>query len=435
MKHLPVTNLGVCAARSPQKFSVRKHDDGAHFVADNTRIRFNTEFTPGAPEMDDICFEKAGPRARIFFDPATVRAAIVTCGGLCPGLNSVIRSVVMEFHFNYGVKEVTGIRFGYAGLNPANGYEPVMLEPDRVDEIHNDGGSILGSSRGSEKPEIMVDYLVSRGINILLCVGGDGTQRGANAISKEVARRRLPIAIVGIPKTIDNDIMYVQRSFGYVTAIEVAREVLDSAHNEAKGAPYGIGMVKLMGREAGFIAAGATLASQHVNFCLIPEIPLVIGGPHGFLNFLYKRMVGRQHAVIAVAEGAGQDLFASASGEHDASGNIKFQDIGLFLKSRISEHMASAGLPVNLKYFDPSYHIRSVPANCGDGILCDLLARNAVHAAMAGKTDVLIGLSNEAFIHVPIAEAVARKKRLNTAGDAWRAVLASTGQPEHYSPA
>jgi 6-phosphofructokinase 1 len=338
----------------------------------------------------------------------------------------------MELHFNYEVPEVLGIRYGYAGLNPARGFEPVKITEDMVEASLNDGGTILGSSRGAEDPAIMVDFLQQEQINVLLCVGGDGTQRGALAIANEVRSRNACIAVVGVPKTIDNDIMYVSRTFGFGTAIDRARDVLDSAHAESKGAPFGIGLVKLMGREAGFIAVGATLASQQVNFCLIPEVPLVLEGERGFLNILRERMVTRRHAVIAVAEGAGQDLFSETNAGQDASGNIKPRDIGAFLKTRITEHFARTGPPINLKYIDPSYYIRSVPANTSDALLCDQFARHAVHAAMAGKTALVIGFWNDRFVHVPISAAVAEKKRVRPDSEAWRSVLASTGQPASF---
>ncbi|MCR4413281.1 MAG: ATP-dependent 6-phosphofructokinase, partial [Thermoguttaceae bacterium] len=302
-----------------------------------------------------------------------------------------------------------------------------------VEDIHQEGGTLLGTSRGPQDPAVMVDFLCAQRIDMLFCVGGDGTQRGAHAIAEEVARRRLPIAIVGIPKTIDNDIEYCDRSFGFTTAVAEAERVIACAHVEAKGARYGIGLVKLMGREAGFIAAAATVASQEVNFTLIPEIPFRLDGDRGLLEALRRRMIERQHAVIVVAEGAGQDLFDRRGTERDASGNIKFQDIGPFLRQKILEFFDQRGPKVDVKYIDPSYVIRSVPANAEDDILCDQFARRAVHAAMAGKTDVMIGHMAGAFVHVPLAMAIGRKRRVQVQGEFWASVLAATGQPAVFA--
>jgi 6-phosphofructokinase 1 len=425
-----VLSLGEGRYASPLLLNTVDNDLISNYVKDEARIRYALEVAgnaePGAPE---VLFEKAGPRARLFFNPRSVRAAMVTCGGLCPGLNNVLRSAFLELHHNYGVSEVLGVRYGFQGLNPAEGLPPIRLTAEFVDRIHEDGGTALGSSRGPQQAAVMVDYLEQQRIDMLFCVGGEGTQRGAHYLFEEVQRRSLPIAVVGIPKTIDNDILYVSRTFGFSTALEKAREVLECAHVEARGALYGIGLVKVMGRDAGFIAAGATQASQQVNFTLIPEVPFALEGENGFLNCLHRRLLERRHAVIAVAEGAGKDLLADCPEERDASGNVKRGDIGLFLRDRIGEYFKRCHLPVQMKYIDPSYIIRSVPANSDDSILCDQLARNAVHAAMAGKTDVMIGLWHEAFIHVPIALATAGKKQVSPESDLWRGVLAATGQP------
>ena len=423
-----IQNLGPCLHESPLALNTVRGDRIGDFISDKARVRHQMEILPGAPVDGETFFEKAGPRQKIFFDPRKTRAAIVTCGGLCPGLNNVIRSAFLELHHNYGAREVLGIRHGFQGLT-FKAEPPLVLTPEGVDHIHRDGGTILSSSRGQQEIGEMVDFLVQRGIDILLCVGGDGTQKGSHAIAEEIARRRLPISVVGVPKTIDNDIQFVRQTFGYYTAIESARAILDGAHNESKGAPNGIGLVKLMGRDSGFIAAGAAVASQEVNFVLVPEVPLRLDGPKGFLAALHRRMVERHHAVIVVAEGAGQDLLGQENGT-DKSGNRKKADIGVFLRDRISAYFKEKGTEANLKYIDPSYIIRSVPANSQDARLCDGYARNAVHAAMAGKTDLIIGDWYSVFVHVPIPAAVAGRKKVDPESDLWHAVISATGQPQ-----
>jgi 6-phosphofructokinase 1 len=289
---------------------------------------------------------------------------------------------------------------------------------------------MLASSRGEQPVETMVDFLVHEKIDILFCVGGDGTLRGANAIGREVARRGLKVAVVGIPKTIDNDVAYCSRTFGYVTAVEEASRVLQLAHVEAKGAPRGIGLVKLMGRAAGYIVCGAVLGSQEVNFALIPEVPFELEGAGGLLDVLALRMDARDHAVIAVAEGAGQHLCGDRAGlGRDASGNPRHHDIGALLKDRITAYFDGIGKPVSVKYFDPSYIIRSCVPDTDDSVLCDQLARRAVHAAMAGKTDVVVSYLNESYVHVPIPMVVETKRHVDPEGELWASVLATTGQP------
>ena len=394
----------------------------SHTISDDLRIpeRIEIGADPG------LQFELAGPRAKLFFEGKKTRAGIVTCGGLCPGLNNVIRSLFLELHYGYGVSEVLGFRGGYGGLDPKCGVEPTKITPQFVDGIHQEGGTILGTSRGPVDVQRAVDNLIARKIDILFTIGGDGTQRGANDFFQEARKRGHPLSVVGIPKTIDNDVGFVSRTFGFLSAVEEAKRVLDCAHTEARSVQRGISLVKLMGRHAGFITAGAVVASQDVNFALVPEVPFTI---EGFLTALKERMLKKSHAVIAVAEGAGQDLVGADSTKRDASGNVKLKDIGPFLCEKIETFFKGEGNPVVMRYFDPSYEIRSRPANPEDALLCDLFARHAVHAAMAGKTGVVIGFLHERFIHVPIELLASKKKRLDPASGWWRSVLATTGQP------
>jgi 6-phosphofructokinase 1 len=397
-----------------------------HTLSDEIRVPESIEIgaEPG------LQFELAGPRERLFFEPKQTRAGIVTCGGLCPGLNDVIRSLFFELLYGYGIAEVVGFRGGYSGLDPSSGLEPVTITPAFVEDIHQKGGTILGTSRGPVDIGRAVDRLISRGINILFTVGGDGTQRGANALHQEARGRGHALSVVGVPKTIDNDVGFVSRTFGFSTAVEESARVLDCAHTEARSVPGGIGLVKLMGRHAGFVTAGATIASQDVNFAFIPEVPFSLDA---FLAALKKRMLAKSHALIAVAEGAGQNLLQIETGQRDASGNVKLRDIGLFLRERIEAYFQAEGIPVVIRYFDPSYQVRSRPANCEDSILCDLFARHAAHAAMAGKTGLVIGLLHDRFIHVPIELLAGHTKRLDPASGWWRSVLATTGQPERFA--
>ncbi|MCX6912819.1 MAG: ATP-dependent 6-phosphofructokinase [Verrucomicrobia bacterium] len=401
-------------------------------VSDDLRIPEQIVQDRQSPGSAGTLFELAGARTKLFFDPKRTRAGIVTCGGLCPGLNDVIRSIFLELYHAYGVKEVLGFRGGYQGLEPVRGREPIVLTKEFVDNIHKEGGTVLGTSRGPVDISRAVDDLIRRRIDILFTIGGDGTQRGGNELFQEAKRRGHALAVVCIPKTVDNDVAFVTRTFGYLTAVQEASKVLDRAHTEARSVHNGIALVKLMGRHAGFIAAGATVASQDVNFTLVPEVPFKLEGKRGFLAALQERILKRAHAVVVVAEGAGQDLLETGPAERDASGNVKLKDIGLLLRERVEAHFKTEKIPAVMRYFDPSYFIRSSPANAEDSILCDLFARHAVHAAMAGKTGLVIGYLHDRFIHVPIEMLASRKKSMDPVGFAWSAVLATTGQPERF---
>ncbi len=402
------------------------------FVSDAERVlvydtlQYLEQLVPGeAP----LTFEVAGPRAKIYFDPSKTRCAIATCGGLCPGINDVIRAIVLELHHLYRVRHIYGIRYGFQGFIPKYGHEMMDLTPAVVANIHSFGGTILSSSRGPQDIGEIVDALDRLSIQILFLIGGDGTLRAADCIVEEIARRELKISVIVIPKTIDNDIPLVSRSFGFDTAVEMASQAIRAAHTEALGAPNGIGLVKLMGRYSGFVAANATLALREVNYVLIPELDFDLDGPQGLLANLEERLKDRGHAVIVVAEGAGQKFFRLEDLPRDPSGNIKPGDIGIYLADRIKAHFAAKRLEINLKYIDPSYMIRSMPANYNDRIFCGFLGQNAVHAGMAGKTALLISRWHGHYVHVPIKAAVGKSKDVDLDSPLWRSVLESTGQP------
>jgi 6-phosphofructokinase 1 len=416
-----IERLGECRFPTPMS--------GVRFTTDDDRVLYPAtlvdlkRWTIGG--IDPPSMEAAGPRERIFFDPATLACGIVTCGGLCPGLNDVIRSIVISLYHHYGVTKVYGFPFGYEGLVRRYGHAPLKLTPASVNRIHALGGSILGSSRGPQEAAEMVATLKDLGVSILFAIGGDGTLRGAQKIGDEAARQGLALAVVGVPKTIDNDVSFVQKTFGFETAVTEARRATSAANTEAEAARNGVGLVKLMGRDSGFIAAYSVLVGGHVNFCLVPEVPFTIDK---FLNALERRLEQRGHALIVVAEGAGQELMAE-SGERDASGNIKFGDIGLLLRDTINRHFKRIGVEISLKYIDPSYAIRSVPATAHDSAFCLLLGQCAVHAGFTGRTNMVVGFWNHQFTHVPIALAVSERKKIDPDGALWSSVLAATGQP------
>ena len=396
------------------------------YVPDEARALIDSDFLEGEGPHPQS-FEMAGAREQIYFDPSKSKAAIVTCGGLCPGLNNVIRGLYYALSDNYGVPEVLGVRNGYLGLT-GRGEAPIRLTAEMVASIHHQGGSILGTSRGPQDPGEMLDYLSSLGVNLLFTIGGDGTQRGSHALAKEALKRGTQLSVVGIPKTIDNDIGYCFMTFGFMSAVSEAERVIDRAHVEAKSVSRGVGLVKLMGRHSGFIAAASTIDSGEVNFTLIPEEPTELEGDSGLLAKLERRLDLRDHAVIVVAEGAGEGLVTHGATGLDASGNARLADIGLFLRDRICSHFEKLGKRVGMKYFDPSYYIRSVQANAFDSLLTERFSRHAANAALAGKTDVLVGYWNGRIVHVPLATSIAHPRTLSTDSEMWAAVRAITGQ-------
>jgi 6-phosphofructokinase 1 len=433
---LAIPTLGPCRIESPLAPLLANRQATLHYVEESDRVLFDDTLSVmqsrPVPAAQLPSFEPAGPRKRIFFDPSKTRAAIVTCGGLCPGLNDVIRALVLELTRCYGVRHVYGFCNGYQGFIPKFGRSVLELDRQIVSDINERGGTILGTSRGEQDPVEIVDCLERMSINQLFVIGGDGTIRGAMAIAAEVANRGIKISVVGVPKTIDNDIMFIEQSFGFQTAFSEATRYIRAVHVEATGAPNGVGLVKLMGRHSGFIACYASLAMSDANFVLIPEVPFQLEGECGLLNVLRRRLDQRGHAVIVVAEGAGQDLMENNGHQKDPSGNCKLGDVGMWLKDKIAAHFRQIPMEINLKYIDPSYAIRSVPANPHDSVYCIRLAHAAVHAAMSGRTGMVVGRWHGRFVHVPMSLAIRQRYLVDPDGDLWMAVLEATGQPRQF---
>jgi len=426
-----ITTLGEAKIPSPilqkenRQASISLVSDDHRILVDVNAAQLNESVRDG---QEPLCFELAGPREKIFFDPSKLHCGLVTCGGLCPGLNDIIRSIVFELHYGYGVRNIYGIRYGLEGFIPKYGHDFTNLTPEFVSNIHKRGGSVLGSSRGPQDIDEILDCLDRMNIGILFMIGGDGTLMAATRIAEAILERNLKISVVGVPKTIDNDIFLVSRSFGFDTAVDVATQAIMGAHNEAEGYPNGIGLIKLMGRHSGFIAATAVLAQQDVNFVLIPEIDFDLEGPKGLMSAIEARLADRGHSVIVAAEGAGQKFFRENNTERDASGNIKLKDIGLFLKDSILSYFETKGVNISLKYIDPSYMIRSLPANANDRVFCNFLGRNAVHGGMSGKTNFLIGHWNNHFVYLPMKTVAGKRKNIDRNGMLWRSALEATGQ-------
>ncbi|MFC1771319.1 ATP-dependent 6-phosphofructokinase [Candidatus Margulisiibacteriota bacterium] len=430
-----ISSIGKPNIKSPLILSKILGDKIVNYVRDDQNILYNIETKKHISRIDikdEEVFEKAGPREFIYFDPAKVHAGIVSSGGLCPGINDVIRALVLGLWNRYQVRQISGIRYGYKGFLPEYHLPIMELNPGIVDDIHNKGGSILGVSRGSLPLNKVVDAIERMNLNVLFTIGGDGSQKGALNIANEIERRGLKTAVVGIPKTIDNDLCFIQRSFGFQTAVEKAVEAVTCAHTEATSAINGIGLVKVMGRESGFIAAQTALALNDVDFVLVPEVPFDLGGKNGLFVHLEKKLSQIGHSVILVAEGAGQNLL-NIKEQFDASGNKKLGNIGLFLKKKITDHFKKKEIEATLKYIDPSYIIRSAPANSNDSLYCARLGYQAVHAAMAGKTKLVISLVNNRYVHLPMEMVISKRNHIDTEGSLWRDVLEACHQPVRMS--
>ena len=479
-KLLHLSDLGFKSANLANKYN----QDGAivsrtgqtysRFIGEDDCVLVNIVRTPktSAEEME-LAYHRAGPREALHFDPKEVRAAVVNCGGLCPGLNDVIHHIVEQLSYVYVVEHIYGIRGGYRGfdsttpldegqgrsasnilgrfmtrraLGEAMGggsgsgsdgslaskdfFAPVRLTPKMVSHWHHEGGTNLGSARGGFDEDKIIAFLEKNRINQLYIIGGDGTHRGAFRLAKACADRGLNVAVNGVPKTIDNDIALIDYSFGFRSAVAAAQVALDSAVTEAQGnMPNGIGVVKLMGRSSGYIASYAAITNGSVDLCLIPEVPVKLHGPDGCLPHLERVIARKGHATVVVAEGAGEELLGE-SAEVDAGGNKKLPAIGEFMVKQIKDHFKSIGSEATVKYIDPSYTIRSVPANSDDSYLCHTLASGVVHGAMAGFTGFTVGMVNNHSVLIPIPALVAKSPRtLNPRGRTWDRVLSITGQP------
>ena len=432
-RDLQVDTLGPCRVDSPLASRLPRRGESEYWLGEDDKVLFDVALSEatvrGVPVGELPGFEPSGARRKIYFDPTKTRAAIVTCGGLCPGLNNVIRGLVEQLTRQYGVRSVIGFRNGYQGFIASDGHPVVELTPATVEGLEARGGTILGTSRGQQDPEEIVDCLERMNVNLLFVVGGDGSMRGAMKIAQVAQQRGTKIAVVGVPKTIDNDIPIIDHSFGFQTAVDEAARFLQAAHVEAVSAPNGVGLVKLMGREAGFIACYAALASGDADFVLIPEVKFDLAGEDGFLAQLRRKVASRGHSVVVLGEGAGQELIDEPSRGLDASGNLKFKDIGAFIRDRIVEDFEAAGAEVNIRYFDPSYAIRSVPANSYDSVYCLRLAHGAVHAGMAGRTATVVGRYHGRLVHLPMNLVTSGRKNVNPDSDLWQSVLEATHQP------
>ena len=385
----------------------------SYFVEEDTLIKTNIIKTTDSDEEN--YFVRAGPRKEIAWDPIHTKVAIVTCGGLCPGLNTVIRELYITLHHKYGVKFVYGVKNGYKGFYSDN---LVRLDDDIIRDIHHKGGSILGTSRGGTDVKKIVDSIAHRGISHLYAIGGNGTQKGLFEINKEIKKRGLCVSVVGIPKTIDNDLCIIDKSFGFDTSVQEAQRAIQAAKVEIEAFNNAVGIVKVMGRNSGFIAMYSSLASKDVDCCLIPEIPFDIEYDHGVLHYIKECLHKKDKILIVVSEGAGQHYINDPV-------NKNLNDFGIWLCEVVRSNVPN----VCIKYIDPTYTIRAITPNASDSIYCTILAQSAVHGAFCGYTNFIVGPVNGKHAYIPLQMAIHETNTVSEDDRMWFRLISANGQP------
>ncbi|QDZ21274.1 ATP-dependent 6-phosphofructokinase [Chloropicon primus] len=432
----------------PMPSPLKEDNSSMGFVSNRDRVAISSLFHGSSDSIgancggasiydaqEEICVPisawayRAGARKEVWFNPKTVRAAIVTCGGLCPGLNDVVRGIVQTL-YQYGVKEgnILGIKFGFRGFYSYEN-QPISLTMREVDGIQRKGGTLLGTSRGGADMDKICDSIQERGVNMVFVIGGNGGNAGASALSSKCTERDYPCAVIGVPKSIDNDILVIDKTFGFDTACQEGVKAINAAYVEASSAFRGVGLVKLMGRQSGFIALNSSLASGEVDVCLIPETKFDLHGERGLLKHIERTLEAKSHCVVVVAEGAYQDEISNIS-EKDASGNPILTCVGTHLREEIKKYFSGGERKkVDLKYIDPTYMIRAVETNTSDKIYCYVLAQGAVHAAFAGFTGITVGMVNTHTAYFPIDLIVSSARRVDTRGKTWQRLLSATMQP------
>ena len=388
------------------------------------------------PELPASWAVRAGPRDTIYFDPSAITAGIVTVGGLCPGVNHILQALVVALTA-YGVRDIRGIRYGLRGFFETD-YPPVPLSVESVDQIHLNGGTVLGTSRGGSNVPRIVDAIQLMKLDQVYLVGGNGGNAAADAIHRECKARGYPCAVVGLPKSIDNDILLIDSCFGFSTATNEAQRAIMAASVEARSAHNGIGLVKLMGRSSGFLAAQASVGAGVVDVCLLPEVTFDL---QQVLSYVFDVLKRRGHAVIVVAEGAAQDTMRAelqASGlevpdERDPSGNPLLLDVGKWLRDKLKAAAHERQTQIDLKYLSPAYMIRSVVADSGDAVYCRMLGHSAVHGAMAGFSGITAGVCSKHYVLLPSHEVVRTTRRLDPRGRLYRMMRAALGQPDFFN--
>mmetsp|Transcript_20291 Transcript_20291/g.48093 ORF Transcript_20291/g.48093 Transcript_20291/m.48093 type:complete len:415 (+) Transcript_20291:167-1411(+) len=395
--------------------------NSSEMVAGNIIQNSDPDTQKPNPLLSSGCL-RANAARQLFWEPNKVKAAVVTCGGLCPGLNSIIRGVTKCLWNEYGVREILGITAGYNGLSDPETHPPVKLTEEMVRDIHMKGGSIIKAARGGFDAEKICDNLQRLGITVLFLVGGDGTQFAGHLLYEAARKRRLAVSIVGIPKSIDNDVVLFDRTFGFDTAVAKASEVIRNALVEASSCDRGVGIVKLMGRDSGFVAMHAATAADVVDLCMIPEVKVDM---KDVIEHVDATLAKKKYMVIAVAEGAGQELVST--GKQDDTGHTVYGDIGVFLKDTLNKHLKASG--GRTFYIDPSYIIRSVPITPNDHIYCVRLANDAVHTAMRGYTGVCVGAMHNVVCMLPSRLIASGKKKVRPHSSSWQGCVQTCNMP------
>ena len=426
---LAIARLGERTIDTPLRDLLGGREESVHYVTETDRVLLDDTLgvakrrSAGTP-AELPAFNPGGPREKLYFEPSTVTAAIVTCGGLCPGLNNVVRALVLQLANAYGVKSILGFRNGYSGLTDTSA--PLALTPELVRDIHNRGGTILGTSRGGQEPAAMVDTLARHRVDMLFVIGGDGSLRGAQKIAAKpppatAARRG------GHPEdhrqrhSVDRPELRLPDRVRPRRRVDPRRAHRGRVHRRRRGTGQADGPAQRLHR--------LLCDTRQPRSRLRPD-------PRSLLPARQLPALPAQARRSAGARSRGRRRGRRAgavprSAETDASGNARLGDIGALLRERVTAHFAQHGTPLSLRYVDPGYAIRSVPANAFDAVYCARLAQAAVHAGMAGFTSMVVARWHGRFIHLPIALATATRNQVDPHGDLWMSVLEATGQPKH----
>lgn len=327
-----------------------------------------------------------------------MRVGVLTGGGDCPGLNAVIRAVVRKGVNEHGF-EFVGFRDGWRG--PLEGVT-VPLGIEQCRGILPRGGTILGSSRTNpfaveDGVERIRENLAAAGVDALVAIGGEDTLGVATRLAE------LGVAVVGVPKTIDNDLSGTDFTFGFDTAVNIATEAIDRLHTTAES-HHRVLVVEVMGRHAGWIALHSGIAGG-ASAVLIPEVPFDIDAVCAHVETRFR---SEYAPIIVVSEGAvpadGSEMTLS-SGEKDAFGHVRLGGIGDRLAHEIEQRTGKEARAVVLGHIQ-----RGGTPSAFDRWLATRFGLQAIDAVADGEFGVMVALRGTKIVRVPLQEGTAELK-------------------------
>ncbi len=332
-----------------------------------------------------------------------MRVGVLTGGGDCPGLNAVIRAIVRTGSYDHNC-EFVGFRDGWRGpLEP----DTQRLDVAAVRGILPRGGTILGSSRtnplseaatvdGKSGLERIKENLANLGVDALIAIGGEDTLGVAGKLCEN------GVKVVGVPKTIDNDLSATDYTFGFDTAVNIAMEAIDRLHTTAESHHRAL-IVEVMGRNAGWIALHAGVAGG-ANVILIPEQPFDI---KDVCNYVEKRFETKYAPIVVVAEGAHPKAIGTSviDDERDAFGHTRYGGVGQLLAEEIERRTGKEARAAVLGHIQ-----RGGTPTAFDRVLATRFGVHAIRAVADGAFGQMVALRGTDIVRVPIAEAIRELK-------------------------